>query len=139
MAYNGIHASFRGNLGSDPEYKVLDSGAKVCNVSIAVTPRVKKNDEWVDGETSWLRATSWNYQADKMATLKKGDNVLVEGVLTLETYAKKDGSGDASALNVRVDEVFLGVRAGGGDKPAASAPASAGASAPDSEEDVAFF
>lgn len=135
MAYNGINASFRGNLGSDPEYKVLDSGAKVCNVSAAVTPRVKKGDEWVDGDTTWVRLTGWNYQADKMATLKKGDNVLIEGVLTLETYAKKDGSGDASALNVRVDEVFLGVRAGGGDKPAASAPASA----PASEEDVAFF
>lgn len=135
MAYNGINASFRGNLGSDPEYRVLDSGAKVCNVSIAVTPRVKKGDEWVDSDTIWVRASCWNYQADKMATLKKGDNVLVEGVLTLETYAKKDGSGDASALNIRVDEVFLGVRAGGGDKPAASAPASA----PASEEDVAFF
>ncbi len=133
MAYNGIKAAFRGNLGSDPEYKVLDSGAKVCNVNAAVTPRVKQGDEWVNGETTWVRLTAWNYQADKLVTLKKGESVMVEGVLTLETYTKKDGSGDASALNVRVDEVFVGVRTGD-DKPAAAA-----APAAEKEDTVAFF
>ncbi len=134
MAYNGIKAAFRGNLGSDPEYKVLDSGAKVCNVNAAVTPRVKQGDEWVNGETTWVRLTAWNYQADKLVTLKKGESVMVEGVLTLETYTKKDGSGDASALNVRVDEVFVGVRTGD-DKPAAAAAAPAA----EKEDTVAFF
>ncbi|QXO14321.1 ssDNA binding protein [Mycobacterium phage Chaser] len=80
-----------GNLTADPELRFLDSGVAVAQFSVASTPRVKKGDEWVDGETVFLRASAWRELGEGAAeTLRKGDSVVVIGKLKARSYEKDD-------------------------------------------------
>jgi single-strand DNA-binding protein len=80
-----------GNLASDPDLKFLPSGAAVCNFVVASTPRVKKGDNYEDGEAMWVRCAVWRQQAENVAeTLTKGTRVIVSGRLKVRSY-EKDG------------------------------------------------
>ncbi|AXH67889.1 single strand DNA binding protein [Mycobacterium phage Bromden] len=81
--------TIQGNLTADPELRFLDSGVAVAQFSVASTPRVKKGDEWVDGETVFLRTSIWRELAEGAAdALKKGDSVVVIGKLKQRSYTK---------------------------------------------------
>ena len=73
-----------GNLGRDPEVRVLNSGDPVCNLSIATS------ESWTDkstGErkekTEWHRVVIFNPSLAKIAEqyLRKGSKVYLEGKL----------------------------------------------------------
>ena len=82
----------RGNLGADPELKVTPQGTAVCNFSVGSTPRIKKNEEWVDGETTWFRVTVWGKDAEiAIDALSKGSHVIVAGLLNNRKYKDKEG------------------------------------------------
>lgn len=69
-----------GNLGKDPEHKVLQSGARVCNASIATNETWKNKDGSKGEETTWHDIELWNDSADNFHKyLKKGSKVYVEG------------------------------------------------------------
>ena len=48
-----------GNLTDDPELRFTPNGAAVANFRLAVTPRVRHGDTWIDGETSFFRINCW--------------------------------------------------------------------------------
>lgn len=84
-----------GNLTADPEIKTLNNDNKVCNFTIAINrvwfgtygdPSTKKE------EAVFIRITAWNRWAEKMADVKKGANIFVEGRLTQNKYTAQDGS-----------------------------------------------
>lgn len=80
-----------GNLTADPELRYLPSGAAVANFTVASTPRVKKDNEWVDGETVFLQVSVWREWAEgAVESLVKGDPVIVVGKLKQRSY-EKDG------------------------------------------------
>lgn len=80
-----------GNLTADPELRFVPSGAATARFTVASTPRVKKGDQWEDGETTFLAVTVWRELAEGAAeTLRKGDNVVVTGKLKQRSY-EKDG------------------------------------------------
>lgn len=84
-----------GNLVSDPEVRQTSAGLSVANVTIASTPRSfnKQTNEWVDGETLFLRGSIWREAADNAAaTLTKGMRVIVQGNLKQRSYTDKDGN-----------------------------------------------
>lgn len=92
-----------GNLGQDPELKQTPQGVWVTSFSIANTPRVKKNNEWVDGETIWYRCFVWGKDATGAANeLRKGSRIFVSGRFTVETYVDKEGV-ERKALEINVD------------------------------------
>ena len=75
-------ATLIGRLGQDPKIRSLQSGNKVCNLSIATS------DRWTDkrtGEkreaTEWHRVTIFNEHLISVAErfCKKGDQILVRG------------------------------------------------------------
>jgi single-strand DNA-binding protein len=69
-----------GNLGKDPEHKVLPSGSRVCNASIATSETWKNKDGSKGEETTWHDIELWNDRADNFHKfLKKGAKVYVEG------------------------------------------------------------
>lgn len=69
-----------GNLGSDPEVKELNSGARVSNVSLATTERWKDKDGERQEKTTWHDLVFWNQQADIVVQYcKKGSKLYVEG------------------------------------------------------------
>jgi single-strand DNA-binding protein len=94
---NRITADVR--LGKDVELEFTQSGKAVASTSAAMD--IGKRDDGLD--PIWLRIKGWEYTAEVMAQLKKGDAVRVDGYLTEERW-KKDGE-DHSALVVVCDSV----------------------------------
>lgn len=81
-----------GRVGADPELKFTPAGKPVLNVSVAQTARVKKNDEWTDGDTLWFRVSVWGAPAEAvMETVSKGTLVAILGRLGQRTYETKTG------------------------------------------------
>lgn len=111
-----------GNLGRDPEVRYTQSGLAICNLSVAVTERVKDGDEWKDA-TEWFRVVVFGKTAENAAQfLQKGRQVYVEGRLKTDKYKDKEGV-ERTAVEVLANSVvFLG---GGGDGGRAPREASA--------------
>jgi single-strand DNA-binding protein len=84
-----------GNLGRDPEARVMQSGGKVVSFSIATS------ESWNDkmsGErrekTQWHRIVIFNEKLGEIAEkyLKKGAKVYLEGALESRKYTDKEGN-----------------------------------------------
>lgn len=96
-----------GNLVSDPELRFTPSGSAVANFTVASTPRTfdKNKNEWVDGETLFLRAAVWREAAENVAeSLTKGMRVIVSGRLKSRSYETKEGE-KRTVIELEVDEI----------------------------------
>jgi single-strand DNA-binding protein len=94
-----------GNLTDDPELKFTPSGAAVANFRVAVTDRVQRQGEWVDGETAFYRCAAWRGVAENVTeSLTKGSRVLIVGTLRTRTWEGQDGQKRLD-LEVNVDEI----------------------------------
>ena len=106
---NEAQITLTGTAGGDAELRFLPNGTAVANVSVAVTPREKRGDEWVDGETAWYRIAAWRDMAENVAeSVRRGDRVTVVGRLKPRTW-EKDGKSSIS-LDVDADSVALDLR-----------------------------
>jgi len=83
-----------GNVGKDPEIRSMQSGSRVCNLSVATseTWKDKRSGERQE-KTEWHRITIW---PDTLVDIvekyvRKGDKIYVEG--QLETRKWTDNSG----------------------------------------------
>jgi single-strand DNA-binding protein len=101
-----------GNLGSDPEMKLLPDGKAVTSFSVATSRKFSDKDE-----TTWFRVSVWGKQAESCNQyLHKGSKVLVEGRLrggedgSPRTFTRKDGSTGASYEVVAESVKFLSGR-----------------------------
>ena len=76
--------TFIGNLGKDPDYKVLESGHKVASFSIACSRKVKNKENGETKEyTEWIPIVAWDNLAEIISQLaRKGSQVYVEGPKT---------------------------------------------------------
>lgn len=83
-----------GNLGKDPEIRTMQSGGKVCNLSIATS------ESWNDkatGErrekTEWHRVVIFDDRLADVAEkyLRKGRKVYVEGQLQTRKWTDQEG------------------------------------------------
>lgn len=110
-----------GRLTRDPEIKVFGNGGKVANIGFAVNNRRKNKDsgQWEDVPV-WLDLKVFNREpgpkkADLAeSSLKKGQQVFVEGHLVLEEWAGKEDGKKMSKLVIYVDNFeFLEKREGG--------------------------
>jgi single-strand DNA-binding protein len=135
-----------GNLGRDPEARVMQSGGKVVSFSIATS------ESWNDKmsgdrreKTQWHRIVIFNEKLGEIAEkyLKKGAKVYIEGALETRKYTDKDGNerettevvlqrfrGELTMLDGRADGSNDSYRdrpaaASGASRPAARAGASA--------------
>ena len=80
-----------GNLGSDPDYKALDTGVELCKLNLGVTTKQKTKDGYTDN-TQWINVIVWGGLAKMCAdNLHKGGLVYVDGRLTIRKYVSKDG------------------------------------------------
>ncbi|MBU0799550.1 MAG: single-stranded DNA-binding protein [Alphaproteobacteria bacterium] len=73
-----------GNLGKDPETRSMNSGDKVCNLTVATSESWKdKNSGERQEKTEWHRVVIYNQNIVKVAEsyLKKGAKVYIEGQL----------------------------------------------------------
>ena len=111
MAFN--KCEFMGNLGADPELKLLPTGDSVVNFSIACTDKWKdKSTQELKEHTEWVRCTAFGNRAEVIAEFfKKGSPILVVGKLRTRTW-EKDGEKRYAAEIVLSEFYFCGNKAG---------------------------
>lgn len=86
-----------GNLGKDPEVRMVESGKKVATLSIGVTEKYKDRNNQQQEKTEWFSVVLWDGNNGKgLASiaeqyLKKGSSVYIEG--KLQTRSWDDSSG----------------------------------------------
>lgn len=98
-----------GNATSDAELRFTSGGVGVASFTVAVTPRVKKNDSWEDGDTTFFRCTVWREMAEQVAeSVTKGMRLIVHGRFKTREY-EKDGV-KRTSVEIEVDEVGPSLR-----------------------------
>ena len=105
-----------GNLGADPEVRVIPNGAKVARLRLATSESyTNKNGEKVTN-TEWHSVNVWRGLADVAEKyLKKGQQVYVEGKLRTRSYDDKEGV-TRYTTEIEADNMtMLGGRPDGGD------------------------
>ncbi len=102
--------SLIGNLTADPELRFTPNGKAVATLRVAVTPRTKQGEKWVDGETSFHDVVVWQQQAENANdSLRKGDRVLAIGRWKERSWEGKDGEEHTSREFV-ADEIGPSVK-----------------------------
>jgi len=98
-----------GHLGQDPQVKVLPSGGKVANFSVATNEKWTAKDGTKQEKTEWTRITVWGKLAEICEQyLRKGRLVYVEGRLETTKWQDKEGK-DRFTTGVQAQVVqFLG-------------------------------
>jgi len=79
-----------GNVGKDPEVKVLENGVRVANFPLATTEIYKKDGNRLE-QTEWHNIVLWRGLAEVTEKIvKKGATVYIEGKLRSRTWEDKD-------------------------------------------------
>ena len=95
MALNETIVTICGNLAATPEHKRLSDGSDVVNFRIASTPRQYSDGQYVDGPTSWYQVSAWgSIGLNCVASLRKGQRVIVQGRLRIRQWSKVDDDGN---------------------------------------------
>jgi single-strand DNA-binding protein len=130
-------------IGNEPVARYTPDGKAVMDISLAFDYGRKGNDG--RRPTQWINAAMWGDRVEKLQPyLSKGSQVFVTlSEPHIETYDKKDGSGQGFSLRARITELeFVGGRRDessadadtGGGSPAAARPAKSAAKAPGFDE-----
>ena len=97
-----------GNLTAPPEIRYTQSGAPVASFTVASTPRTfdKARNEFVDGDTLFMRCSAWRELAENIAETfpDKGTRVIVQGRLVQRSYEDRDGQ-KRTVVELQVDEI----------------------------------
>lgn len=110
-----------GNLGRDPEVRTMQSGGRVCNLSVATseTWRDKASGERRE-RTEWHRVVVFNENLVKLCEnyLRKGSKIYLEGQLETRKWQDQSGQDKFSTEVVlrpfRGELTMLDSRGGGG-------------------------
>ena len=126
-----------GNLTRDPEPRTTQTGVNVCDFTVAVNRRGRRDQNSNQPEADFFRVTAWRELGENASKyLAKGRKVAVIGPVSVRTYTGNDGVTRAS-LEVTADDIeYLtprsdgnGASGGYATAQAAAAPAPAPASA----------
>lgn len=124
-----------GNLTRDPELRTTTTGVSVCDFTVAVNRRTRRDAQSAQPDADFFRVSAWRERGELCAKyLAKGRKVCVVGPVSVRTYTGSDGNPRAS-LEVTADEVeFLSSRndaeAAGGYNAAPAAPEAPSAETP---------
>ena len=100
-----------GNLGRDPEVRLMPSGESVCNFSIATTDNWKDKSGTKQERTEWHNIVMYRKLAEIAGEyLKKGHPVYIEGRLQTNKWQTKEGQ-DRYTTEIVADQMqMLGSR-----------------------------
>jgi single-strand DNA-binding protein len=108
-----VSVTIVGNLADDPELRYTQGGIAVVSVRVGSTPRTfnRTTNDFVDGETVWVRCTAWREVAENVAqSLSKGTRVVVTGRLKPPSaYQTAQGEARAS-LELEIEEIGASLR-----------------------------
>ena len=148
-----------GNLGRDPEVRLLQDGNKVVHFSVATSERWKDRQSGDQKErTEWHRVVIFNERLAEIAEryLRKGAKVYLEGALQTRKWTGNDGQERYTTEIEATEMQMLGGRSSasssggeaeyGGSMPSAPAPSASRGAAPakkapsfeDMDDDIPF-
>ena len=82
-----------GNLGDDPELRYTNSGAAVCNMSLATNESYTDQDGNEVQQTEWHDVVAWERLGEICEEyLSKGSQVYFEGKLLTNEWEDRDGN-----------------------------------------------
>lgn len=91
------YVQLTGNVGGTVEFR--NNGVPVASFRLAHTPRVRRNEQWVDAPTTWITVTCFRALAENVAaSLHKGHPVLVAGRLRTNVWSKEGVTYERLAL-----------------------------------------
>ena len=81
-----------GNVGADPDVKILQSGKTVAKFSLATNKSYTNSTGEKITETSWHNIVLWGKVAETASKyVKKGSSIILEGEISYRTYENKEG------------------------------------------------
>lgn len=96
-----------GNLTGNPDFKTLQSGNGICNISVACSRKFTSNGQQQE-EVSFIDVVVYGRQAENCRQyLEKGSKVLVEGHLKQERYEDREGKKKSKIVVVAENVTFL--------------------------------
>jgi single-strand DNA-binding protein len=95
------NCQFAGNIGRIDEVKEFGS-SKVLSFSIAVNKswKDKQSDEWKE-KTTWINCKAWNYAADKVLRMQKGQTIFIQAELEIEEWESEGNKRQKAVFNCR--------------------------------------
>ena len=99
-----------GNLTADPEIRYLNDGTPVVSMRVACNERYKRDGQWIDGTTTFMKVNAWRRLAENVINnLTKGDPVLIHGKLKQNDYVDNNGNNKIS-FEVEADAIAKAFR-----------------------------
>lgn len=95
-----------GVVGGDPRLHVTTQGLAIASFRLASTRRYfdRAKGTWEDGETNWYTVSGFRQLASNaMASVHKGDRVVVHGRLRVRAWENGDKSG--TAIEIEADSI----------------------------------
>ena len=96
-----------GNLGMDPEIKILEGEKKLAKMSIATNNSYKNAQGELVKETQWHNLIAWGKTAEIFEKhIKKGREIAIEGKLINRNFIDKEGL-KRYVTEIQVNEVLI--------------------------------
>lgn len=109
-----------GNLGADPELRVIQGGTAVLRLRLATSESYLDKNRVRQERTEWHSVTVWGKRADALAKiLSKGSRIFIEGGLRTSNYEDRNGE-----KRYRTEIVATNIVLAGGGRGRGSAPPS---------------
>ncbi len=106
-----------GNLGQDPELKMIAGGQAVLNIRLATTETYLDKNNTRQERTDWHTVTVWGKRAEALSKiLAKGSQIFVEGRIQTRSYEKNGEK--RYATDIVANNIILTGRRGGGEREA---------------------
>lgn len=105
MAANFNKVIIAGNLTRDPETRYTPTGLAICKISVAINEKRKDKDGQLKEAAVFVDVDSFGKQAETVGQyFKKGNPILVEGRLKLDTWDDKTTGKPKSRLGVVMEQ-----------------------------------
>jgi single-strand DNA-binding protein len=102
--------TLKGRLIKDPELRYTNSGKAVAQFTVVTAKRFKKDDEWVEQDTSFWDVTAFDKLAENiLESCQKGTSVIVTGAMRQEKWVNKDQE-NRTSWKVLADDVALSLK-----------------------------
>jgi single-strand DNA-binding protein len=97
-----------GNVGKDPEIKILPSGTSVANFALATSERFKDKSGEFQERTEWHNLVAYERLAEIVRDyVKKGSKLYVEGRIQTRTYDDKQTQQKRYWTEIRINDLVL--------------------------------
>ncbi|NJN76116.1 MAG: single-stranded DNA-binding protein [Synechococcaceae cyanobacterium RL_1_2] len=92
-----------GRAGKDPEVRYFENGDMVCNFSLAVNRRSRR-----DEQPDWFSLEVWGKTAEIASNyVRKGSLIGIKGSLKIDSWVDRGTGAERSAPRIRVSDLEL--------------------------------